>query len=93
MGIIAWIVLGLLAGALAKTIMPGEDPGGVFVTMLIGIVGAIIGGLIGEWIGWGGLGSFFELRTWIVAVGGALILLAIYRMATRSGGHHEPQPH
>jgi uncharacterized membrane protein YeaQ/YmgE (transglycosylase-associated protein family) len=51
MGIIAWIVLGLLAGAVAKAILPGDDPGGLIVTMIIGIIGAVIGGLIGEWVG------------------------------------------
>jgi uncharacterized membrane protein YeaQ/YmgE (transglycosylase-associated protein family) len=60
MGIIAWIILGLLAGGIAKAVMPGDDPGGVIVTMVIGIVRAIAGGLIGEWIGFGGLGTFFD---------------------------------
>ena len=88
MGILAWIILGLLAGAIAKLIMPGNDPGGVIVTMLIGIAGAIIGGLIGEWIGFGGLGTFFELRTWIIAVGGSLLLLLITRLAANGGHRH-----
>ena len=93
MGIIAWIILGLLAGAIAKAVLPGEDPGGVIVTMVIGIVGAIAGGLIGEWIGFGGLGSFFELRTWIIAVAGSILLLAIVRVATNGSRHHDPLPH
>jgi uncharacterized membrane protein YeaQ/YmgE (transglycosylase-associated protein family) len=88
MGIIAWIVLGLLAGAIAKAVMPGDDPGGVIVTMLIGIVGAVIGGLIGEWVGFGGLGSFFDLRTWILAIVGAIVLLAAVRLATDSSSRH-----
>jgi uncharacterized membrane protein YeaQ/YmgE (transglycosylase-associated protein family) len=87
MGIIAWIVLGLLAGAVAKAILPGDDPGGVIVTMVIGIVGAIIGGLIGEWVGFGGLGSFFDLRTWVLAVAGSVLLLLVVRLAARGGGH------
>jgi uncharacterized membrane protein YeaQ/YmgE (transglycosylase-associated protein family) len=82
MGIIAWIILGLLAGLLARAILPGDDSVGVIVTMLIGIAGAIIGGFIAELIGFGGLGSFFELRTWIIAVAGALLLLAILRSVT-----------
>jgi uncharacterized membrane protein YeaQ/YmgE (transglycosylase-associated protein family) len=86
MGIIAWIVLGLIAGLIAKAVMPGDDPGGVIVTILIGMAGAVVGGLIAEWIGWEGLSSFFELRTWIIAVLGSLLLLAIYRMAV--GGRH-----
>jgi uncharacterized membrane protein YeaQ/YmgE (transglycosylase-associated protein family) len=87
MGIIAWIVLGLLAGAVAKAILPGDDPGGMIVTMVIGIVGAIIGGLIGEWVGFGGLGSFFDLRTWVLAVAGSVLLLLLVRLAARGGGH------
>jgi len=93
MGIIAWILLGLLAGAIAKAILPGDDPGGIIVTLVIGVVGAIIGGLIAEWIGWEGLGSFFELRTWIVAVAGALLLLVLVRMATSGGRHRDPLTH
>jgi uncharacterized membrane protein YeaQ/YmgE (transglycosylase-associated protein family) len=79
MGIIAWIILGLLAGLLARAILPGSDPVNLIVTMLIGVAGAIIGGFIAELLGFGGLGSFFELRTWIIAVAGALLLLAVLR--------------
>ncbi len=78
MGIIAWIVFGLIAGALAKWIMPGKDPGGIIVTMVIGIVGAMIGGFIGSAVGFGGV-SGFDLRSFVFAVGGALILLVGYR--------------
>ena len=80
MGILGWIVLGLLAGAIAKAIMPGDDPGGIIVTMLIGIVGAIIGGLIASALDIGELGTFFDIGTWIIAILGALLLLGIYRM-------------
>jgi uncharacterized membrane protein YeaQ/YmgE (transglycosylase-associated protein family) len=82
MGIIAWIVLGLLAGMIAKAIFPGNDPGGLIITALIGIAGAVIGGFIAEWAGFEGLSSFFELRTWIIAILGSLLLLALYRFAT-----------
>ena len=78
MGILTWIVFGLIAGALAKWIMPGPDPGGIMVTMLIGIAGAIVGGMIGTLIGFGGVGGF-DLRSFAVAVGGALLLLFGYR--------------
>jgi uncharacterized membrane protein YeaQ/YmgE (transglycosylase-associated protein family) len=88
MGIIAWIVLGLLAGMIARAIMPGPDPGGLIVTALIGMVGAVVGGLIGEWAGFGGLESFFEIRTWVLAILGSLFLLALYRAAT--GRRHVP---
>lgn len=83
MGIIAWILLGLIAGMLAKVVMPGNDPGGVIVTTLIGIAGAVIGGLIAEAVGFEGLESFFDLRTWIIAILGSLLLLALYRAATQ----------
>lgn len=78
MGIFAWIVFGLIAGALAKLIMPGKDPGGLVVTMLIGIVGAVVGGFIGNFLDFGGI-SGFDLRSMGIAIGGALLLLLLYR--------------
>src|ERR1044071_6504618 len=86
-GILGWIVLGLLAGAIAKAIMPGKDPGGIIITMLIGIVGAILGGFIGSAVFGTDLGSFFEIRTWLLAIVGALILLGIYRLVTGRRSH------
>jgi uncharacterized membrane protein YeaQ/YmgE (transglycosylase-associated protein family) len=81
MGIIGWIVLGLIAGALAKAIMPGNDPGGWVVTILIGIVGAILGGfLAGAVFNIDVNEEFFDLQTWLFAILGAIILLAIYRL-------------
>ncbi len=80
MGILGWIVLGLIAGAIAKLIMPGDDPGGILVTMLLGIVGAVIGGFLGSRIFGIGLQTFWNLQTWIVAIIGSLILLVIYRL-------------
>lgn len=82
MGIIAWIVFGLIAGAIAKLLMPGKDPGGFIITILIGIVGAVVGGFIGNAIGFGGV-SGFDLRSFIVAVLGAIILLIAYRILRR----------
>ncbi len=90
MGIIGWIVLGLLAGAIAKLIMPGEDPGGIIVTMLIGIAGAIVGGLIASALDIGDLDEFFDIGTWLIAIGGSLLLLAIYRMIVGGGTGHRP---
>jgi uncharacterized membrane protein YeaQ/YmgE (transglycosylase-associated protein family) len=82
MGILAWIILGLIAGAIAKAIMPGRDPGGFIVTALIGIVGAVIGGFVGNLLfGIGGV-SGVDIRSILIAVVGALLLLWIYRMAT-----------
>ncbi|MCA9416623.1 MAG: GlsB/YeaQ/YmgE family stress response membrane protein [Candidatus Omnitrophica bacterium] len=78
MGILSWIVFGLIAGALAKLIMPGKDPGGIIVTILLGIAGAIVGGFIGTAIGFGSVGGF-DLRSLVVAIVGALVLLFGYR--------------
>jgi uncharacterized membrane protein YeaQ/YmgE (transglycosylase-associated protein family) len=80
MGFLGWIVLGLIAGAIAKLIMPGDDPGGIIVTMLLGIVGAVIGGFLGSRFFGIGLETFWNLQTWIVAIVGSLILLGIYRL-------------
>lgn len=79
MGFIGWILLGLIAGAIAKAILPGDDPGGIFVTMLIGIVGAIVGGLIASALNIGELGDFFDIGTWLIAIVGSLLLLVGYR--------------
>ncbi|GLZ31286.1 membrane protein [Lentzea sp. NBRC 105346] len=84
MGILGWIVLGLLAGAIAKAIMPGRDPGGIIITMLLGIVGAILGGFIGQALFGTDLGTFFDMRTWLLAILGAIVLLGIYRLVTGS---------
>ena len=78
MGIISWILLGLIAGALAKWIMPGKDPGGIIVTILIGIAGAVVGGWVGSVVGFGSV-SGLNIGSIATAVGGAIVLLAIYR--------------
>ncbi|WP_353947321.1 GlsB/YeaQ/YmgE family stress response membrane protein [Streptomyces sp. HUAS MG91] len=81
MGIIAWIVLGLLAGAIAKLLLPGKDPGGIIVTMLIGIVGGLLGGWLGKVVfGVDSIDGFFNLSTWVAAIVGSLILLILYRV-------------
>lgn len=82
MGIFSWIVMGLLAGVVAKLIMPGKDPGGWIITILIGIVGGFLGGYIGNLIGFGGMDGF-SLKSFLLAVGGSLILLFVYRLAKR----------
>jgi uncharacterized membrane protein YeaQ/YmgE (transglycosylase-associated protein family) len=80
MGIIAWIILGLLAGFIAKAILPGDDPGGIIITTLIGIAGAFIGGFIAKALGFGDpIDEFFDFSTWLGAIIGAIILLLIYR--------------
>jgi uncharacterized membrane protein YeaQ/YmgE (transglycosylase-associated protein family) len=83
MGILGWIVLGLIAGAIAKAILPGRQRGGWLVTLLLGIVGALLGGFLGSAILNVGLGSFFEIRTWLLAIAGSLIVLLIWGLVTR----------
>jgi len=78
MGIVTWIIFGLLAGIIAKFIMPGKDPGGFVFTILIGIAGAIVGGFVGTLLGLGDV-SGFNIGSFLIAVGGALLLLAGYR--------------
>ena len=80
MGILGFILLGLLAGAIAKAILPGDDPGGLIVTTLIGIAGALLGGLIASALDIGDLDEFFDIGTWVIAILGALLLLGIYRL-------------
>jgi len=79
MGIFSWIILGLIVGILAKFIMPGKDPGGIFITIVLGIAGAFVGGFIGSALGFGSV-SGFDLRSLLLAVGGAFLLLVIYRV-------------
>ncbi len=79
MGILGWIIFGLVIGALAKLVMPGKDPGGIIVTMVIGIVGAILGGFIGQAMGLYGPN---DPVGFLMALLGAIALLVIYRMAT-----------
>ncbi len=83
MGILAWIVVGLVAGVLAKIAMPGPDPGGIILTVVIGIAGAIVGGLIvNAVLGRPGV-TGFDLPTVLVATLGAILLLTVYRFVTR----------
>lgn len=81
MGILLWIVFGLIAGAIAKFIMPGRDPGGIIVTILLGIVGAVVGGFLGTALGFGTV-TGFDARSLLIAIGGALVLLLGYRLLT-----------
>jgi uncharacterized membrane protein YeaQ/YmgE (transglycosylase-associated protein family) len=83
MGVISWIFMGLIVGVLAKWIMPGEDPGGIFITILIGIAGAFLGGFIGSFIGLGSVSGFDRISL-ALAVGGALLLLFGYRLLKQS---------
>ncbi|MEO5936272.1 MAG: GlsB/YeaQ/YmgE family stress response membrane protein [Terriglobales bacterium] len=84
MGILLWIVFGLIAGVIAKFLMPGRDPGGIIVTILLGIGGAIVGGFVAAYFGFGDM-TRFDIRSLLIAIGGAMLLLLVYRLlATRS---------
>ena len=82
MGILVWVVLGLVVGIIAKLIMPGKDPGGFIITIILGIAGAFVGGFIATRLGLGSV-TGFDLRSLLIAVGGAIILLAIYRFVKK----------
>jgi uncharacterized membrane protein YeaQ/YmgE (transglycosylase-associated protein family) len=80
MGILAWILFGLVVGVIAKLLMPGRDPGGFIVTILLGIAGALVGGFVGRAMG------FYEANEgagWLMSILGAIVLLALYRMMVR----------
>lgn len=79
MGIFSWIVMGLIVGVLAKFIMPGKDPGGTIVTILIGIAGAFVGGFVGSRLGLGTV-TGFNMGSILLATGGAILLLCLHRM-------------
>jgi uncharacterized membrane protein YeaQ/YmgE (transglycosylase-associated protein family) len=81
LGIIAFIILGLLAGLIAKALLPGPDPGGLIVTTIIGVLGALLGGfLAGALFNADPMDEFFDISSWLTAIVGAIILLVIYRM-------------
>ena len=80
MGILGWILFGLVVGAIAKLLMPGRDPGGIIVTMLLGVAGAVLGGFVGRALGWYGEG---EAAGFLMSLVGAVLLLALYRMMVR----------
>ncbi|MEO8458706.1 MAG: GlsB/YeaQ/YmgE family stress response membrane protein [Chloroflexota bacterium] len=84
MNIIAWIIVGLIGGALAKLLMPGKDPGGLIITILLGVAGAVLGGFLSIALGLGNGVDDFDVGTIVLAVVGAMILLAGYRMVAKT---------
>jgi uncharacterized membrane protein YeaQ/YmgE (transglycosylase-associated protein family) len=81
MGFFGFLLLGLIAGAIAKAILPGRQGGGWFVTLLLGVVGALLGGFLGSALFNAPLENFFSIQTWLLAVGGSIIVLLIYGLA------------
>ncbi|QUW19018.1 GlsB/YeaQ/YmgE family stress response membrane protein [Agrococcus sp. Marseille-Q4369] len=86
MGILGWIVLGLVAGAIAKLILPGRQGGGWIITLILGVVGALLGGFLGSVLFNVGLEDFWSIQTWLLAIGGAIIVLLIYGLLTKNRG-------
>ncbi|MGO2659666.1 GlsB/YeaQ/YmgE family stress response membrane protein [Mycetocola reblochoni] len=82
MGFFAFLILGLIAGAIAKAILPGKQGGGIIVTLILGVVGAMLGGWIGGIVFNANLNEFWSLSTWALAIGGAIIVLLIYGAIT-----------
>ncbi len=80
MGILSWILFGLVIGIIAKVLMPGRDPGGFIITILLGIAGALLGGFVGRAMGFYGEG---QAAGWIMSIIGAVLLLLVYRMMAR----------
>jgi uncharacterized membrane protein YeaQ/YmgE (transglycosylase-associated protein family) len=84
MGIIGWIVLGLIAGAIAKAILPGRQGGGWIATLVLGVIGALLGGFIGSAIFGVGLEEFWSIQTWLVAIAGSILALVIWGFITKN---------
>lgn len=83
MGFIGLIILGLLAGAIARAILPGKQPGGWLATLILGVIGAVLGGWLGSLLFDRGLTEFFDIQTWLLAIVGAIIVLLIYSAVVR----------
>jgi uncharacterized membrane protein YeaQ/YmgE (transglycosylase-associated protein family) len=82
MGIIGWIILGLIAGAIAKAILPGRQGGGWILTLVLGVVGALLGGFLASAIFGVAMGGFFDIRTWVIAILGSIVVLLIFGLVT-----------
>jgi uncharacterized membrane protein YeaQ/YmgE (transglycosylase-associated protein family) len=93
MGVIAFILLGLIVGAVVKTIWKGHEPGGLLGTLLVGVAGAVLGGLIASAVGLGGLSGFFSVGSWLIAIAGAFLFLFLFDQVTaRTADSREPAP-
>ena len=83
MGFLAFLLLGLIAGAIAKAILPGKQSGGWFSTLILGVIGALLGGWIGSLLGLGSVDSFFSIGTWLLAIGGSILVILLWGLITR----------
>ena len=86
MGILGWLLVGIIAGVLARAIMPGDDPGGIIITVLLGIAGALVGGFLSVALGVGNGIDDFDIGTIVLAVVGAILLLLGYRLIAGDRG-------
>ena len=86
MGVLGFIILGFVAGAVAKALHRGDEPGGALATLVVGVLGALLGGLLASAVGIGSISSFFSLGTWLIAIAGAFLLLLLYDALSSRGG-------
>ncbi len=83
MGFLAFLLLGLIAGAIAKAILPGKQAGGWLSTLILGVIGAFVGGWIGGLLGLGSVDEFFSIGTWLLAIGGSILVILVWGLITR----------
>ena len=83
MGFLAFLLLGLIAGAIAKAILPGKQAGGWLSTLILGVIGAFVGGWIGSLLGLGSVDEFFSIGTWLLAIGGSILMILVWGLITR----------
>ncbi|RGE23255.1 GlsB/YeaQ/YmgE family stress response membrane protein [Leucobacter sp. wl10] len=85
MGFLAFLLLGLIAGAIAKAILPGRQGGGWIATLILGVVGALVGGWLGSLLFGADIGRFFSIETWLLAIGGSILVLLVYGLVVGRG--------
>lgn len=83
MGFLAFLLLGLIAGAIAKAILPGKQGGGWISTLILGVIGAFVGGWIGGLLGLGSVDEFFSIGTWLLAIGGSILVILVWGLITK----------
>jgi uncharacterized membrane protein YeaQ/YmgE (transglycosylase-associated protein family) len=93
MGILGWIVLGLVAGLIARALLPGSDRGGLILTTVLGIAGGLLGGFVASVAGFGDpIDEFFDFSTWVAAVVGSVLILLVWRAIDKRGCSHPTAP-